>query len=273
MAIMTVLEQLMFSTFRIVTDRGHGTGFVYSHGINAHYRRDFLVTNRHVVEATHEGELTFTGTKHSAGAEFPEIGQGAMVPVQDEAWHWSYHPSAEIDIAAMRLGPISTHVSGAGHRPYYAGLTHRWLAGHEELQQLDVLEDVIFVGYPEDAYDQKNNLPVVRKGTTASLPWVDYEGRPEFLIDASVFPGSSGSPVFIYNRPPWQTKYGQLVKEERLLFLGVLKAAQYRNSTGVIVPDADEEPQRRIVAEEMIDLGVVLKARSVAETVEHILRG
>lgn len=273
MGIVTVPEQLMFSTFRIVTDRGHGTGFVYSRGINYHNRLDYLVTNRHVVEATHEGELTFTGTNQSAGAEFPVIGPGAIVPIQDEAWHWFYHPSGEIDIAAMRLGPVSTHVGDAGCRPYYTGVTQRWLAGHEELQQLDVLEDVIFVGYPEDAYDQKNNLPVIRKGTTASLPWVDYEGRSEFLIDASVFPGSSGSPVFIYNRPPWQDKYGQLMKEERLLFVGVLKAAQYRTSTLVIVSDTDEEPQRRIVAEEMIDLGVVLKARCVAETVEHIPQG
>ena len=78
--------------------------------------------------------------------------------------------------------------------------------------------------------------------------------------------------MFVYNRPPWLTKYGQLMTEERLLFLGVLTAAQYRNSIGAVVPDAGSTQSRKVVAEEMIDLGVVLKAQCVHETVESIIR-
>ena len=264
MVTITVPEQMMLSTLRVVTNRGHGTGFVFSHG-----NRDFLVTNRHVVQETTSGELTFSGRNHSIGGGIPRIGPDAIVPVQDEAWHWYYHPSRKIDIAAMRLGPISEHARKAGHPPYYVGITTRELARHEDLQQLDVLEDVIFVGYPGQAYDERNNLPVMRKGTTASLPWMDYNGRPEFLIDASVFPGSSGSPVFVYNRPPWLTKYGQLVNEERFLFLGVLTAAKNRNNIGEIAPDADQPRPQSVVTKEMIDLGIVLKADCVLETVAN----
>jgi hypothetical protein len=36
-----------------------------------------------------------------------------------------------------------------------------------------------------------------RRGMTATPPQLDYCGRPTFLIDASVFGGSSGSPVFL----------------------------------------------------------------------------
>ena len=111
-----------------------------------------------------------------------------------------------------------------------------------------------------------------RRGTTATFPWVDYNGRPEFLIDASIFPGGNGSPVFIYNRPPWSNKYGQLQQKERLLFLGVLKAAQYRENVAVTVPTMEEQPPQYVIGEEMIDLGVVVKARSVVEAVEHALR-
>ena len=263
--ILTVPEQMMFSTIRVVTNQGqsHGTGFVYRHE-----NREYLVTNRHVVQGTTEGELTLTGLNHSTGSG-PRIGPDAIVPVQDEAWRWHYHPSGEIDIAVMLLGPISKHASEGGHPPYYIGITERELAGREALQQIDVMEEVVFVGYPERVYDERNNLPVVRRGTTASLPWVDYNGRPEFLIDASVFPGSSGSPVFAYNRPPWLTKYGQLKSEERLLFLGVLTAAGYRNNVGVIIPDSDQSPRQSVVAKEMIDLGVVLKADCVLETVRN----
>jgi hypothetical protein len=62
--------------------------------------------------------------------------------------------------------------------------------------------EVLFVGYPNDVYDQVNNLPVIRAGKIASMPKVDFNGKPEFLIDAHVWPGSSGSPVFarVYDR-------------------------------------------------------------------------
>ena len=131
---LTVPEQMMFGTIRIVTDRGNGTGFVFRHN-----KRDFLVTNRHVVQGTTSGELTFSGYNHSIDGDIPKIGPEAIVPVQDEAWHWHYHPSGEIDIAAMRLGPISEHASRAGHPPYYHGITTQELAGYEALKQLDVL--------------------------------------------------------------------------------------------------------------------------------------
>ena len=146
MTLMSIPEQFTFATFRIATDRGHGTGFVYSHGPGPSQRRDFLITNRHVVEGTQEGELTFNEANESSGTDSPEIGRTAIVQVQDEAWQWWFHPSDEVDIAVMRLGPIAEHASDAGHRPYYTGVTDQWFEGNQELQQIDVLEEVIFVG-------------------------------------------------------------------------------------------------------------------------------
>ena len=60
--------------------------------------------------------------------------------------------------------------------------------------------------------------------------------------------------------------------KERLLFLGMLKAAKYRKSTGVVVPDTGSAPSHKFVTKEMIDLEVVVKAQCLAETVESILR-
>ena len=64
----------------------------------------------------------------------------------------------------------------------------------EEWSTLTALEDVVIVGYPDNIWDSVNNL-----GVTATHPKIDYEGRSEFLI-AAIYPGSSGSPVFLYNR-------------------------------------------------------------------------
>jgi hypothetical protein len=58
-------------------------------------------------------------------------------------------------------------------------------------------QQVLFVGYPNGIRDRMHNLPVARGGLLASLPTVDFDGEPDFLIDAKVWPGSSGSPVFV----------------------------------------------------------------------------
>lgn len=59
------------------------------------------------------------------------------------------------------------------------------------------MESVEFIGYPEGLYDSVNCLPIARRGMMATLGYIDYEGKPEFLIDATVLTGSSGSPVFM----------------------------------------------------------------------------
>ena len=53
-----------------------------------------------------------------------------------------------------------------------------------------------------------------------------------FLIVAGVFPGSSGSPVFIYNHGTYPVKDG-IALGNRLLFVGVLSQTMLRdNATG-----------------------------------------
>ena len=96
---------------------------------------------------------------------------------------------------------------------------------------IGLIEDVLFVGYPNGMFDKANNLPVARRGITATPATVDYGGRPVFLIDASVFPGSSGSPVFLYNVGGWRSTTA-FVAGDRILFLA-------RISHQVTAADAD----------------------------------
>jgi hypothetical protein len=78
---------------------------------------------------------------------------------------------------------------------------------------------VTFIGYPNGIWDSKNLLPVVMRGTTASPIEVDFEGTPRFLIDASVFGGSSGSPVFILNQGTYSMKDGGVAVGSRFTSL------------------------------------------------------
>lgn len=53
---------------------------------------------------------------------------------------------------------------------------------------------------------------------------VDYEGKKEFLIDASIFNGSSGSPILISNLSSFTNPDGRLALGNRFFLLGI----QYR---------------------------------------------
>ena len=107
--------------------------------------------------------------------------------------------------------------------------------------------DVLFIGFPNDRYDFVNNLPLIRKGTLASMPNLDFNGRGEIVIDAQVFRGSSGSPVFI----DWDGTYKLLGVIARMM----QQEAAIEASTGEIYP--------------ILGLGVVVKQRHVRELIDH----
>ena len=66
-----------------------------------------------------------------------------------------------------------------------------------EEREIPVTSQVTMVGYPSGLWDSKNNYPIVRQGNIATPPNVDFNGKEEFLIDIALYPGSSGSPVFL----------------------------------------------------------------------------
>jgi hypothetical protein len=141
----------------------------------------------------------------------------------------------------------------------------------QALADLNPIEEVLFVGYPNGVWDEVNLLPVARRGTTATPIAVNYGGKPAFLIDASVFPGSSGSPVLICNSGGFATKHG-FCAGQRVMLLGIVSAVLFRTENnslqfGAIPTNLIPFIQSR----EMIDLGYVWKAKTIVETVEDLL--
>ena len=80
------------------------------------------------------------------------------------------------------------------------------------------------MGYPNGLWDQKNNRPIARKGITATHPGINYNGKQEFLIDVACFPGSSGSPVLLYNPCNYIDRMDNCFSKPRVKFLGILRA-------------------------------------------------
>jgi hypothetical protein len=74
------------------------------------------------------------------------------------------------------------------------------LPSPEQLAGMDTIEEVLMVGYPTGLWDEAYNLPLIRKGITATPPAIDFNNRQEFVVDMACLPGSSGSPVIRLSR-------------------------------------------------------------------------
>lgn len=117
---------------------------------------------------------------------------------------------------------------------------------------LNAGDSIWFVGYPNNRYDTKNNLPIMRKGFIASIPQIDFEGRREILIDAQVFGGSSGSPVF--------ASLNGSIK-----LIGVVAQTMIKNQKiQSVLPTTDEYYDEYFV-EQILGLGIVLKSNLLFE--------
>lgn len=135
----------------------------------------------------------------------------------------------------MPIAPIPSQAQEKDQSFFYISLDKSLLLTIEELNELVAVEDVVMVGYPNGVWDQKNNMPIFRKGITATHPNLDWNGKPEFLIDAACFPGSSDSPVFLFDQGGYSTKSGGMViGSSRVKLLGVLYAGRQHTVSGEI---------------------------------------
>lgn len=272
MKVETVAEQLLFTTIRIEAGPGVGTGFIVRHRWAEDKEGPFLITNKHVVDDAEKRQLTFTLAEQTTEVYGPSLGQSTSITLSRGSWNWVGHPSVDIDIAALPLRPILKHLEEIGKAPYYVSIHTDTIPAPAALDDLDAVEEILFVGYPNGVYDRVNNLPIVRRGTTATHPRVDYEGQAVFLIDASVFQGSSGSPVLIHDNGSWRNRYGDLVAKQRVYLLGILgKAYSRQDDSSLIFEEISTAAKPVIRTTQMIDLGVVYKAKAVIETIEHML--
>jgi len=241
-------EQIFFATVRIVvanqtaTGASIGTGFLYRVPVTHDQSCILLVSNKHVYG---DGRTPIQLVFHKRGLAQPNRpALGQTVTMQDRAFESAYttHPDPAVDLACInvsKIGDPSTSI-------FFKNLDDSLLAdfGHEHLLPGN---DVWFVGYPENRFDTKNNLPILRRGCIASIPKVDFEGQQEFLIDAQVFQGSSGSPVF--------TTLGGAFK-----MIGAVAQTMIRNEKLQAVPTA-----LALGISQTIGLGIVLKSTLLKE--------
>jgi hypothetical protein len=259
----TPVRQLLYTPVRIETKSSDGTGgagtsFVFRDAASPPNHQLFLVSNKHVIEGADEGYLYFA----EEGADgLPKVGEPFFFKSDMFSTQWHGHPNPDIDVAVMPLSWQLDLIARGGKRAFLRPITLDDVATPSEFQNLDVTAPVLFVGFPNGMFDQKHYLPIFRRGYVATAPDLDFNGQPVFLIDASVFPGSSGSPVFTVGD-------SILGGTPALKLLGVVAAVYTQPTEGRISWRPLPARQEAVpTVDQMIDLGIVFKARCIRETI------
>ena len=270
MEIDSIAKRLLFCTVRVDTEledgsAGSGTAFIITHR-HANGTTPFIVTNRHLVEGVRRGGLVFTQVRDGK----PAFGQRFQLNIDDFAAAWFFHPDPEVDLAIVPLRPLERAARELGIELYYHAIDSTSIPDAAATRSFDALEEVLFVGYPSGMWDEVNLMPILRRGTTATPLELDFEGQKQFLIDAAVYPGSSGSPVFVVRDDPLRPR-GDGARS--IWFAGVVAAVFFREEANQIVPGpVPAHNAGQSVASEMIDLGLIIKSDSVREVIDAFVR-
>ena len=211
-----------------------GTGFYYNRlgptdKEGPQWRRVdgmWLVTNRHVLIPRHAGTevapTRFTFHLRRLDKADSLVWDPITLSTEDFAKLARFHPDKSIDVAAVAMLELLTDRIKDGSKytaPY--GLSADDLPNEKSID-MEVASDVIVVGYPRAFYDKVNLFPIVKSGIIASRWGRGFDGQPCFLIDAKLFPGSSGS-VVLSKPNDLMVKDGKMMyaKEKQFSFLGV----------------------------------------------------
>ena len=160
----------------------------------------------------------------------------------------------EVDLAVFNLTKTMASLYDQEQYIFYRCLSIDMIATKEKAKEVIVMERIFFVGYPNSMRDEVNNLPIARSGYLATPLYSDFNGKEAFLFDASVFEGSSGSPICIVNEnfENYTDTMGNTKLNGRCILAGV-NAGVYTSNGG----------------KQYLDIGYAWKAHKILEIIEQ----
>ena len=249
-----------------------GTGFFYGSlgpkkGEGPQWRRVdemWVATNRHVLLPTISGKERVPEKIILYLRRINERGTMEWIDIALEGEYISkktrFHPIKEVDVALVDIWEQFNAKFQAGQNmaaPYFLHAESQ--VGYNNIM-VEVGDDVLVAGYPRGFYDHVNLFPIVKAGIIASRWGTHFQGKPYFLIDAKLFPGSSGS-VVVSKPIDFIVKDGapMFSKEKQFALLGIFSGE----------PELTEEPVEigdlTVTRRSGFNLGIVWYAQVIEE--------
>lgn len=253
---LSITEQLQHSTVQIISvdtiGKQHAaTGFIFSM-FNQSDRSVFvIVTNKHVTKGMRSAG--FRMTKKTPDGQ-PDITSSELIPILDLEGVTLGHPDPEVDLAIVPLVNVLKNAGKNINDYFFKSALPTLIPTKGEAQSLDPVEEVLIVGYPSGISDIAHNLPIFRQGITASAANIEFQNTRQFLVDASIWPGSSGSPVYLFENGIVHSRTGTHIGETKLQLLGVVRA--------VVEPELDVVMPSKVLNTPDQDTGAVTKVPS-----------
>lgn len=192
------------------TVKSQGSGFFYNdlapgdpNNSGPQWRQikgTWLITNRHVAfPKVNDKEVVPNSFTFNLRQEI--AGKIEWLPItlsdKDLISRTKLHANEIVDVVAIKIDDLLIDIlkdtQGEGIVSY-GTITSDNLPANSPLQ-IDVTSDIVIASYPKGFYDRVNKFPIVKSGIVASSWGSFFNGLPVFLIDAPLFPGSSGGVV------------------------------------------------------------------------------
>ncbi len=253
-----------------------GTGFFYDElapedpNTKGFYWREveatWIVTNRHVLLPKVEGNeiipdtITFYIRK--------VVGQGivwepVILDVTEIKKRLKLHTDSEVDVAILRVDDLLRERMKPGNIYMTSSSVSEEDLPENKNISAEVADDVVIIGYPKGFYDEKNFFPIVKSGIIATRWGMNFNDMPVFLIDAKLFPGSSGS--IVITKPISSIVAEGPMKDERethFAFLGVYSGEPFRQHESIDLGDII------IIRKESFNVGTVWYGKLVVDIVK-----
>jgi hypothetical protein len=225
----------------------YATGFL----VNIH-NIFHLVTTKHVVVDPRTGKFVDSRMLAFFNLKDGKIGSRSLDEIKKNfAVNWIFHENKDVDIAIIPFGldPQKDDVKTIPENLFL------------NTDRVFELYDVFFLSYQPSIQPQKRISPVIRSGTISVI-----NDDKTFYIDASAFPGNSGSPVFLKPSPIRFDEGGISIGGDPLggKFVGII--GEYLPYQEVAISTQTGRP--RVVFEENTGLSKVWSVTFIREIVE-----
>lgn len=258
-------EQVFLTTVLIqnLTDREFGTGFLMTKPVPQDITKTkfLLFSNKHVFWGKKDKDNPNAKKQISITLHQKEIDGSYklgtihtfIIDIDRTQPGYYDHPNKDIDVACANISSVGNqnlplHIKALDFEHFFDFDRSTLTAGTQ----------ILFIGYPTGFYDKKHSLPVMRVGFIASIPSIDFNGSRQILVDAQVFPGSSGSPVFV----PVVGKYK---------LLGIISDGVHKSLDFVEVKKTTEGNKEKIsIPREWIGLGLLFTNETIKEVYDLV---